>query len=83
MLLIKNGHIKTMAGPEWENGAVLIGDDGRIIAAGEGICAPEGCEVIDAQGRLVTPGLVEAHCHIGLHNEGVGWVSRRTSSGQW
>ena len=73
MLLIKNGHIKTMAGPEWENGAVLIGDDGKIIAAGEGICAPEGCEVIDAQGRLVTPGLVEAHCHIGLHNEAMGW----------
>ena len=73
MLLIKNGHIKTMAGPEWENGSVLIGDDGKLIAAGEGICAPEGCEIIDAQGRLVTPGLVEAHCHIGLHNEAMGW----------
>ena len=73
MLLIKNGHIKTMAGAEIENGDLLIGDDGKIIAVGEGIAAPEGCEVIDAQGRLVTPGLVEAHCHIGLHNEGVGW----------
>ena len=73
MLLIKNGHIKTMAGLELENGAVLIGDDGKIVAVGEGITAPEGCEVIDAQGRLVTPGLVEAHCHIGLHNEAVGW----------
>ena len=73
MLLIKNGHIKTMAGPELDNGAVLIGDDGKIIAVGEGITAPEGCTVIDAQGRLVTPGLVEAHCHIGLHNEAVGW----------
>ena len=73
MLLIQNGHIKTMAGPEIQNGSILIGDDGKIIAVGEGITAPEGCAVLDAQGRLVTPGLVEAHCHIGLHNEAVGW----------
>ena len=73
MLLIKNGHIMTMAGPELENGAVLIGDDGKIAQVGETIDIPEGCTVIDAQGRLVTPGLVEAHCHIGLHNEAVGW----------
>ena len=73
MLLIQNGHIKTMAGPEIQNGSILIGDDGKIIAVGESIAAPEGCDVLDAQGRLVTPGLVEAHCHIGLHNEAVGW----------
>ena len=73
MLLIKNGHIKTMAGTELENGAVLIGDDGKIAQVGETIDIPEGCTVIDAQGHLVTPGLVEAHCHIGLHNEAVGW----------
>ena len=73
MILIKNGYIKTMAGPDLDNGSILIGDDGKIVAVGESICAPEGCEIIDAQGRLVTPGLVEAHCHIGLHNEAVGW----------
>lgn len=73
MLLIKNGHIKTMAGPDLDNGSVLIGGDGKIIAVGEGLDAPADCTVIDAQGRLVTPGLVEAHCHIGLHNEAVGW----------
>ena len=32
MLFIKNGHIKTMAGPDIESGCVLIGDDGRIAA---------------------------------------------------
>ena len=73
MLLIKNGHIKTMAGSELENGVVLIADDGKIAAVGETIEVPENCTVIDAQGHLVTPGLVEAHCHIGLHNEAVGW----------
>lgn len=78
MLLIYNGHIKPMAGPELENGCVLIGDDGKITAVGENLTAPAGAQVIDAQvidaqGRLVTPGCVEAHCHIGLDNEACGW----------
>ena len=30
MLYIKNGYIKTMAGPDLENGCILIGDDGKI-----------------------------------------------------
>lgn len=73
MLLIKNGHIKTMISPDIENGCVLIGDDGKIVAVGADLTAPEGTRVIDAEGRLVTPGCVEAHCHIGLHNEGMRW----------
>lgn len=73
MLLIQNGHIKTMAGLELENGQVLIGDDGKILEVGQCLNAAEEAQVIDAQGRLVTPGCVEAHCHIGLDNEGMGW----------
>ena len=76
MLFIKNGYIKTMVGDDIPNGNVLIGDDGKIIAVGADINAPEGAQVIDAEGRLVTPGCVEAHCHIGLHNEAVGWEGR-------
>ena len=76
MLLIKNGYIKPMVGPDLENGAVLIGDDGKILRVAETIEAPQGCQVIDAQGRLVTPGCVDAHCHIGLDNEAVGWEGK-------
>ena len=76
MLYIKNGHIKTMAGPDIENGAILIGDDGKIAAVGADIVCPEGAQVIDAEGRLVTPGCVDAHCHIGLDNQGMGWEGR-------
>ena len=72
MLLIKNGHIKTMAGPDLEKGCVLIDDNGKIAAVDVQIDAP-GAQVIDAKGRLVTPGCVDAHCHIGLDNEGMGW----------
>ena len=73
MLRIKNGYIKPMVGADMENGCVLIGDDGKILAVGEDLTAPENAAVIDAQGRLVTPGCVEAHCHIGLDNEACGW----------
>ena len=76
MILIKNGYVKPMVGSDIENGSVLIGDDGKIIAVGENIEAPECAAVIDAEGRLVTPGCVEAHCHIGLDNEAVGWEGR-------
>lgn len=72
MILIKNGHVKTMAGPDIEGGDVLI-ENGKIKAVGKGLEAPAGAQVIDAKGRLVTPGFIDAHCHIGLDNEGMGW----------
>ena len=73
MLFIKNGYVKTMAGPDLPVGCVLIGDDGKILSVGTDLAVPENAQVIDAQGALVTPGCVDAHCHIGLHNEACGW----------
>ena len=73
MLLIKNGYIKTMAGPDLEKGCILIDDNGRIAAVGTDIVPADGCQVLDAEGRLVTPGCVDAHCHLGLHNEALRW----------
>lgn len=73
MLLIQNGHIKPMVGEDLPNGCVLIGDDGKILQVAKEIEAPAGAQVIDAQGRLVTPGCVDAHCHIGLDNQAMGW----------
>ena len=72
MIFIKNGYIKTMAGADIENGCILLGDDGKIAAIGTDITAPAGAEIIDAEGRLVTPGCVEAHCHIGIGEEIIG-----------
>ena len=72
MLLIKNGYVKTMAGADIENGCVLIDDAGKIAAVGTDLCA-DGAQVIDACGKLVTPGCVEAHCHIGVDNSKMRW----------
>ena len=72
MLLIQNAHIKTMAGADIPNGCLLV-ENGKIAAVAPEIDAPEGAKVIDAQGRLLTPGCVEAHCHIGLDNQAMRW----------
>jgi len=73
MLLIKNGNIKTMTGPQIPNGQLLIDDGGKIAAVGENLTVPAGTQILDAGGRLVTPGCVEAHCHIGLDNKALRW----------
>ena len=65
MLLIKNGNLITMAGMYEQTGDILI-DDGKIVKVGQVGEVPEDCQVIDAAGRTVTPGLVDAHCHAGL-----------------
>ena len=72
MLLIRNAHIKTMAGPDLPNGCILI-DNGKITAVAPELDAPAGAKILDAQGRLLTPGCVEAHCHIGLDNQAMRW----------
>lgn len=73
MILIKNGLIKTMAGGAIENGQVLI-ENGKIKEVGKKVLAPKGVEVIDAIGCIVSPGFIDAHCHIGVLEEGVGFA---------
>lgn len=72
MIAITNGHIMTMDGYTLDNGTILV-DDGKIIKISKGIEIPQGIEIIDAGGMLVTPGLIDSHCHIGLWEEGMGF----------
>lgn len=72
MIVIKNGFIKTMAGEDIENGQIII-EEGKIKAVGTDLEIPEDAEIIDAKGCLVTPGLIDGHCHIGMWEEGIGF----------
>lgn len=72
MLLIKNGLVYTMAGEVIENGSILI-EGGKIVAVGKNVETPEDAVIIDAEGRMVTPGFVEAHCHLGLEEDAIGF----------
>ena len=78
MLLIQGGWVKPIAGEDIENGQVLI-DGGKIVAVGRNLDVPEGTQVYDASGCLVTPGFVEAHCHIGIHEEAIRWEGNDTN----
>jgi len=64
--LIRNVHIFTGVGPLIRDGAVLMGN-GKIVAVGQSIAAPEGALVIDGQGKYVTPGLIDTHSHLGVY----------------
>ena len=67
-----------MAGPPFEDGVVLVAG-GRIEAAGRDVRVPEGAERVDATGKVVLPGLVDAHVHVGVHAEGDGWAGQDTN----
>ena len=71
MIAITNGKVMTITQGTLDRGTVLI-DGGRIAAVGEEIKIPAGAEVIDATNKVVTPGLIDAHCHVGLFPDGIG-----------
>ncbi len=75
MLLIHNARILTMAGPPIANGYIWIEKSQiKVVASGEApaeIKEKPQIEVIDAGGGVVVPGLIDAHCHLGLFNDGL------------
>lgn len=68
MIAITGGKVLTMAGKNLEVGTVLI-ENGRIGRVVEGTTEPRGWEIIDARGMIVMPGMVDAHCHVGIVEE--------------
>lgn len=77
MKLIQGGLIKTITSGDIPNGQVLI-DGGKIVAVGQNLDVPRH-EIIDAAGCIVTPGFVDAHCHIGIHEEATRWEGNDTN----
>lgn len=78
MLVIINGKIKTMEDRDYEDGYVRI-EQGRISAVGDMrecdrnlLKSRKDIQVIDAKGNLVMPGIIEAHCHMGITEEKKG-----------
>ena len=78
MILIQGGLVKTITGGDIENGQVLI-DGGKIVAIGQNLDVPEGTQVYDATGCMVTPGFIDAHCHIGVDEEASRWEGNDTN----
>jgi imidazolonepropionase-like amidohydrolase len=64
--LIRNATVLTGLGERLDGADVLFAD-GRIQAVGPNLSAPANARVIDANGRWVTPGLIDVHSHLGVY----------------
>ncbi len=70
MFAIVNADIDPVTRPKIARGTIVV-RTGRIAAVGRGVSVPARAERIDAKGRLVTPGFVDAHTHAGLAEDGL------------
>ncbi|MFL6260372.1 MAG: amidohydrolase [Thermoanaerobaculia bacterium] len=65
-VLITNATVLTATGERIERGSVLM-RDGKIAAVGAALQAPADAVVVDGTGKWVTPGIIDAHSHLGVY----------------
>ncbi len=67
-VMLEHLTIMTATGKSIEDGYVLL-KDGKIAALGQGDPGPqrEGAEVIDGRGKVLTPGIIDTHSHMGVY----------------
>ena len=76
---IVGGRVVPVEGEPVEGGTVLL-RDGKIAAVeGPGFPVPSGAEVVDAAGKWVLPGFIDAHAHVGVSEEAEGWAGQDTN----
>src|SRR6185437_16238595 len=69
---IVGGYVVPIEGEPIENGTVLI-TDGKIAAVGAKVRVGKNVEVVDAAGKWVLPGFIDAHAHVGVWEEVLCW----------
>ncbi len=72
MIFIKNAQIWTMEGKRYQKASILL-QDKKIKEIGESLEAPLDATVIDAAGKIVMPGMIDAHCHLGMWEDAIGF----------
>jgi len=76
---IVGGRVIPVEGEPIEGGTVLL-RDGKIAAVqGPGSAVPSGTVVVDATGKWVLPGFIDAHAHAGVAEEAEGWAGQDTN----
>ncbi|MGB9667258.1 MAG: amidohydrolase [Candidatus Cryosericum sp.] len=74
MVVIHGGTILTVTDGVIEGGSVLLGDDGKIAEVFQTRTEVPGAVVVDALGKYVVPGFIDAHTHLGICNLEVGEI---------
>lgn len=72
MILLKNGLVYTMKAPQPSIMDVLM-EGGKLRAIGVNLETPEDAKIIDCSEKLVFPGFIDAHCHLGLWEDSIGF----------
>jgi imidazolonepropionase-like amidohydrolase len=78
-IAITGGRIVPIEGEPIDGGTVLIADGKITAVAGPDFAPPPGAERVDATGKWVLPGLIDAHTHLGAREEGEGWAGHDTN----
>lgn len=78
IIAITGGYVVPVSSPPLEHGTVLI-ENGRISAVGTSVRVPRNATVIDATGKWVLPGFIEAHGHVGIDEEANGPAGNDTN----
>jgi imidazolonepropionase-like amidohydrolase len=64
--LVTNVTIFDGEGGQIDRGSALFAD-GKIVAIGQSLTAPAGATVIDGTGKVLTPGVIDIHSHLGVY----------------
>ncbi len=78
-IAVKAGRLFTMTEMGTLKPGVMIIEDGRIKKVGKSLDIPDSCSILDYLDTTVIPGLVDAHTHVGIHEEGEGVEGRDTN----
>lgn len=76
-LAIVNAHVVPVTGDPFDGSLVMEGT--TITALGPDVTIPDDAQIVDADGAWLTPGLVEAHGHVGIAEESHGWAGDDTN----
>ena len=71
-MLFIHGNILTMEETSFPDGYLWV-KDGKIAGVGPSLEAPADPETVDLVGKTVLPGFVDAHCHLGMWEDGLGF----------
>ena len=78
-IAIVGGRVVPVEGEPIEDGVVLLADGQITAVEGPGFAVPPDAAVVDAAGKWVLPGFIDAHAHAGVHEEAEGWAGQDTN----
>ncbi|CAM3184883.1 Atrazine chlorohydrolase [Stackebrandtia soli] len=77
--VIQGGRILPVEGAPIDNGTLVVRDGVIDSIGGPETPVPADLPTIDASGRWIVPGLIDAHVHLGVYEEGEGWAGMDTN----